>query len=161
MERQVGLVRGTRWPDGVKCGPHGARRARQGPGSSVDPQSRARRFVGLPSKPSRSRCKVAANNRSLYAGFVGLATKPDTKTRRDSGSAGSPGGVDRVVRGASRSFDPEDTRRGRGACVGGKQGPVDACPSRKGYSPSFPNCPYGVCISRGSLVISSHLLDYR
>ena len=84
MERQVGLVRGTRWPNGIKCGPHGARRARRCPGSSVAPQSRARRFVGLPSKPTWSRCKVAANNRSLYAGFVDLTTK-STSSRDDRG----------------------------------------------------------------------------
>jgi hypothetical protein len=38
-------------------------------GSSVIPQSRPRHLVGLASKPTWSRCKVAANNQSLHAGF--------------------------------------------------------------------------------------------
>jgi hypothetical protein len=63
MERQVGLVRGTRWTAGLGAGHMVARRARRSHGRS-------------------SRCTVAAESRGLvggraeHMGFGGLPTKP-------------------------------------------------------------------------------------
>jgi hypothetical protein len=54
-------------------------------GSSVAPQSRARRFVGLASKSTRSQYRVAANNQGLHARLVCLLHKTNTKSGRRGG----------------------------------------------------------------------------
>jgi hypothetical protein len=116
MERQVGSVRGTRWTAGLGAGHMVARRARRSHGRS-------------------SQCTAAVESRGLaggraeHAGFGGLPTKPSedgflvwetksedpTRRRRDPGVSGS--------------FEPEDTRRDRMACVGRTQGAAKVWPS--------------------------------
>ena len=98
-------------------------------------------FVGLATKPTGGR-------------FVGLGLKADQKTRRDSGSVGSPGRPDRIVRGASRSFYPEDTGVTEELASEGSKAWWMRVPAGKDIRVIFQICPYGVCISRGSLVIS-------
>ena len=71
---------------------------------------------------------MAANNRSLYAGFGGLATKPSEEgfsvwASKPSPKAQRDGDGDP---GASGSFEAEDTRLDRKACVEAKQG-CDGC----------------------------------
>ena len=66
---------------------------------------------------------MAANNRSLYAGFGGLATKPSEEgfsvwASKPSPKAQRDGDGDP---GVSGSFEAEDTRRHRGACVEAKR----------------------------------------
>ena len=58
-------------------------------------------------------------------GLMVLPENHQPKTRRDGDSET---GLTGLGRGATGSFEAGDTRRDRGACVGGKQGPVDACP---------------------------------
>jgi hypothetical protein len=82
MERQVGLVRGTRWTAGLGMGHMVARRARRSRGRSsrctVAVESRGlaggrpstRGFGGLPTKPSED-------------GFLVWASKPSPKAQHD------------------------------------------------------------------------------
>jgi hypothetical protein len=84
VERQVGLTRGTRWPAGSSAGRMVARNARE----VVD----------------RSRCRVAAHNRSLHAGFTAIHHKTGRVTwlshkTKTGGSAG--GDASRLREGRS------------------------------------------------------------
>ena len=98
MERQVGLVRGTRWPDGSSAVHMVARTSKgtwfryevaannrssyadmkpvQGGGSQPKLARGVWWFIQKTIRWTRSRCKVAAHNRSLHAGFGGLARRP-------------------------------------------------------------------------------------
>ncbi|CAO2189252.1 unnamed protein product [Urochloa humidicola] len=115
-------------------------------------------MVARTSKATWIRCEVAANNRSLYAGFgdlatkssggrflgLGLKTKPEDLAWRD----GPSGGAVRV-----KEPGPEDTRRGRKACVGGKQGCGGCGLSRRNIRDYDKFAPEGYVSLRGSLVL--------
>jgi hypothetical protein len=142
--RQVGFVRGTRWPAGSSAGRMVA--------------WTARRFLGRASKPRSSWDYVRA--KSLVAigggytefagfpvvhqkttGFLGWSTKPKPENRRRCCSSSRPVWLvgtgltgedhlsDRCATTQSRIFEAEDTRRGRKACVEAKQGAVVGHPS--------------------------------
>jgi hypothetical protein len=134
--RQVGLVRGTRWPAASSAGCMVARTA-----------GRSRvRFLGWASKPRLSRDYVGAESWVVigrgyieFAGFavvhqkttrlLGWATKPRPKTRR-GGAATQAVWLPWSL--ALRSFEAEDTRWDRKACVEAKQLAVAVLPSDKG-----------------------------
>jgi hypothetical protein len=135
VERQVGLTRGTQWPVGSSAGRMVARKARR---SQV-------RFLGWASKPRWSRCRVAAHNRSLHAGFgwftpqnqhrAGTTWRPSHEWDWRGGCTESAGfaavhhktvGVTWLSHktktgsypSTSRSFEAGDMRHDWGVCVG-------------------------------------------
>jgi hypothetical protein len=116
MERQVGLVRGTRWTVGLGAGHMVARRARRSRGRS-------------------SRCTVAVKSRGLaggraeHAGFGGLTTKPSEDGFLVWASKPSP------------KAPHEDTRRDRMACVGRTRGAAKAWPSDSKTHKNYINAP--------------------
>jgi hypothetical protein len=141
--RQLGLVRGTRWPAELSAGRMVARIAGRSRG----------RFLGRASKPRSSRDYVGAESwvaiggaYTEFAGFavvhqkttglLGWATKLRPKTRR----GGAATQVSSTAQGAvwlpwsllSRSFEAEDTRRDRKACVEAKQVAAAGHPSDEG-----------------------------
>jgi hypothetical protein len=89
-----------------------------------------------------SRYKVAAHDRSLHAGLrrftkklSGYLVEPQNQDRRLGGRRWDPG--------TPRSFEAEDTRRDRKACVEAKQGAVAGHPS-DGATMRIPKVPLGV-----------------
>jgi hypothetical protein len=153
--RQVGLVRGTRWPAESSVGRMVARTAGRSRGW----------FLCWASKPRWSRDYVGAESwvaigggNTEFAGFavvhqkttglLGWATKPRPKTRRRGvatqvGSTAQEGRSDRQGRSnrpgavwppwslAPTCFEAEDTRRDRKACVEAKQVVVAGHPSNE------------------------------
>jgi len=101
------------------------------------------------------------NHRWTVSLGLGLKTKAEDSTRRDwaaglrwparGGLTAPQGRFNRPPwagpRTASRSFDPEDTRRDCKACVGGKLACSGRCPSRKNLREKCQICPWGVCIT--------------
>ena len=99
MERQVGLVRWTRWP--------------MGSSASRAVQDWRVEVVNI------GRCKVADRGRSLHAGFVGLSTKPSVDgflVWASKPSLEARGDGDGDPR-ASGSFEAEGTWRDHEVCV--------------------------------------------
>jgi hypothetical protein len=97
VERQVGLTQGTRWPAGSSAGCMVARKARQSHGQEPVQGS------GLQPKSAREVCGSSPQNRPGYL------DEPQNQDRRLGGRRRDPG--------APRSFETEDTRRDRKACV--------------------------------------------
>jgi hypothetical protein len=119
MERQLGLVRGTRWTAGLGAGHMVATRARRSHGQS-------------------SRCTVAVESSGLAGGWflgLGLKTKSEGPTRR------------RRDPGVSGSFEEEDTRRDRMACVRRTRGAAKAWPSDGKTHKHYLNAPAWVVSS--------------
>jgi hypothetical protein len=118
VERQVGSSRGTRWPAGSSAGMV---------------TRKARRCC------DRSWCRVAAHDRSLHAGFAAdhhktsrvtwLGHKTDERLGERIWDPGAP-----------RSFEAEDTRRDRKACIEAKRGAVAGHPS-DGATMRIPKVP--------------------
>jgi hypothetical protein len=146
--RQVGFVRGTRWPAGSSAGRMVAWTARWSRG----------RFLGWASKPRSSRAYVGAQSwveigggYTKFAGFpvvhqkttrfLGWSTKPRPKNRRRCCSSARPawpvgtgltGGdhrSDRCETTQSEDFEAEDTRRDCMACTEATQGVIAGHPS--------------------------------
>jgi hypothetical protein len=127
MERQVGSLQGTRWTAGLGAGHMVAIRARRSHGQS-------------------SLCTVAVESsglsggRTKHAGFGGLPTKPSeglkTKSEGPTRRRWDPG--------MSGSFEAEDTRRDRMACVGRTRGAAKAWPSNGKTHKHYLNAPMWV-----------------
>jgi hypothetical protein len=97
VDRQVGLTRGTRWPVGSSAGRMVARKARR--------SHRSEPVQGSSSQPKSAR-GVYGSSPQNRSGYLVEPQNPDWRLswwRRDPG--------------ASRSFEVEDTRRDRKACV--------------------------------------------
>jgi hypothetical protein len=125
-ERQVGSVRGTRWTAGLGAGHMVARQARRSHGRAQWQSSQeAWREAGLSTR-GLVVCHKTIRGRFLC---LGLKTKSEgpTRRRRDSG--------------VSRSFEAEDTRRDRMACVGRTRGAVKAWPSDGKTHKHYINAP--------------------
>jgi hypothetical protein len=163
--RQLGLVRGTRWPAGSSASSMVARIARWSHG----------RFLGWASKPRLSRDYVGAESWMVIGGgytefagfpvahqkttgFLGWSTKPWPKNRRrrcsssrsvwavGTGLTGEEHQSDQCVMTQSGDIKVEDTRRDHKACVEAKQ----VC-GRRGYvqwseDKDFQIRPWGACI---------------
>jgi hypothetical protein len=129
MERQVGSVRGTRWTTGQGAGHMVAIRARRSHGQSsqcmvvvessglAGGRTEHAGFGGLPTKP-------------VEYGFLVWASKPSPRSQHDGDG----------IR-ACRSFEAEDTRRDRMACVGRTQGAAKAWPSDGKTHKHYLNAP--------------------
>jgi hypothetical protein len=124
--RQVGLVRGTRWPAGSSAGRIVARTARWSCG----------RFLGWASKPRPSRDYMGAESWVEIGGgytefsgfpvvhqkttwFLGWSTKPRPKTKNRGATTSDRS--DRYATTQFGDFEAEDTRRDHKACVEAKQ----------------------------------------
>jgi hypothetical protein len=155
--RQVGLVRGTRWPAGSSTSRMVARMARWSRG----------RFLGWATKPMSSRDFVGAKSWVVigggnikFAGFavvhqktirlLGWAIKPRPKTGRGfqakTGLTGLENRSDRFrvagrrkLRGGGHTSGSQDLRRGYAKC--GRRASVWWC-----YKDKFPKCPWWACI---------------
>jgi hypothetical protein len=101
VERQVGSARGTQWPAGSSAGRMVARKARR--------SRRLESVQGSSSRPESAREVCGSSSQNCRVTWMGHKTKT-------GGSAGRDG--IRVHREASM---PEDTRRDRRACVGGRR----------------------------------------
>jgi hypothetical protein len=168
--RQVGLVRGTRWPAESSAGHMVARTSRWSHG----------RFLGWASKPRSSRDYVGAESwvaigggytefagfpvvDEKTTGFLGWSTKPRLKNRRwrcssigpvwPVGLTGPTGGYqyeehrsDRCAMTQSGDFEAEDTRRSRKACVEAKQVCGRWASVRWSDAKDFLIRPQGACI---------------
>jgi hypothetical protein len=155
--RQVGLVRGTRWPPGSSTGRMVARMARWSRelflGWATKPRS-SRDFVGVKS------WVVIGGGYIKFAGFamvhqktiglLGGATKPRPKTGR--GCQAKTGLTDlenrsdrfgvagrRKLRGGGHTLGSQGLRRGYEKC--GRRASVRWC-----YKDKFPTCPWWACI---------------
>jgi hypothetical protein len=97
VERQVGLTRGIRWPARSSADPMVTRKARRSRRSELVQGS------GSQPKSTRGVCGGSPQNRPGYL------VEPQNQDRRLGGRRRYPG--------APRSFEAEDTRRDRKACV--------------------------------------------
>jgi hypothetical protein len=126
VERQVGLTRGTRWPAGSSAGRMVARKTRwsrwlepvQGSGSQP--------------KSARGICGDSPQN------WLGYLVEPQNQDLRLGGQRQDPG--------APRSFEAEDTRWDRKACVKATRRVVAGHPS-DGATKTYSQSAFGGCVS--------------
>jgi hypothetical protein len=124
VERQVGLTRGTRWPAGSSANRMVAIKARRSRGQEPVQGSGSR------SESARGVCGGSPQNRRV----TWLSQKtPENQDRRLGGQRRDPS--------VPRSFEAEDTRRDRQACVEDKRGAV-AGQCYDEYSQSAPRGVY-------------------
>jgi hypothetical protein len=119
VERQVGLTRGTRWLVGSSAGRMVARKARQSHRSELVQGS------GSQPKSARGICGGSPKNQPGYL------VESQNQDQRLGGQRRDPG--------APRSFEAEDTRRDRKACIEATRRAVAGHPSdgvTKTYSQS-------------------------
>jgi hypothetical protein len=130
MERQVGSVRGTWWTAGLGAGHMVARRARRSHGqlSQCTVAVESKWFGG---RSDQARGVWWFAHKTIGGRFLGLGLKTKSKgpTRR------------RWDPGVSGSFEAEDTRRDRMACVGRTRGAAKAWPSDGKTHKHYLNAP--------------------
>jgi hypothetical protein len=154
--RQVGFVRGTRWPARSSAGRMVARTARwsrwQFLSWATEPRL-SRDFVGAKS------WVVIGGGYIKFAGFMvvhqkiigllGGATKPRPKTGRGcqakTGLTSLENWSDWFGVARRRKLRAEDTRRDRKTCVEATRNAIAGHPS-DGVEDKFPKCPWWVCI---------------
>jgi hypothetical protein len=106
MERQVGSVRGTRWIAGLGAGHSGETSKTKS--WTIEPVHDGDRVKRLDGRPGRARGVWWFSHKTIGGRFLGLSLKTKsegpTRRRRDPGVSGS--------------FEAEDMRRDRMACVG-------------------------------------------
>jgi hypothetical protein len=115
---------------GTRCGPHGGETSKT-KSWTIEPVHGGGRVKGLGSRPGRAHGVWWFAHKTIVGRFLGLGLKTKsedpTRQRRDPGMLGS--------------FEAEDTRRDRMACVGSTRGAVKAWPSDGKTHKHYINAP--------------------
>jgi hypothetical protein len=129
MERQVGLVRGTRWTAGLGAGHMVADEQDEVVDDRAGARWRSSQWLG--GRSGRARGVWWFAHKTIGGRFLGLGlkTKSEGPTRR------------RWDPGVSGSFEAEDTRQDRMACVGRTRGAAKAWPSDGRTHKHYINAP--------------------
>jgi hypothetical protein len=129
MERQVGSVRGTRWTAGLGAGHIGDTSKTKS--WTIEPVHGGGRVKWFGGRPDRARGVWWFSHKTIGGRFLGLGLKTKsegpTRWRRDPGVSGS--------------FEAEDTRRDRMACVGRTRGAAKVWPSDGKTHKHYLNAP--------------------
>jgi hypothetical protein len=118
---------------GTRCGPHGGEMSKRN-SWTIEPVHGGGRVKGLGWRPGRARGVWWFAHKTIGGWFLGLGLKTKsedpTRRRRDPGMSGS--------------FEAEDTRRDRMACVGRTRGAAKAWPSDGKTHKCYISAPVGV-----------------
>jgi hypothetical protein len=116
--------------DGTRCGPHGGETSKT-KSWTIEPVHGGGRVKRLRGRPDRARGVWWFAHKTIEGRFLGLGLKTKsegpTRRRRDPGVSGS--------------FEAEDTRRDRMACVGRTRGAAKAWPSGGKTHKHYLNAP--------------------